>query len=279
MEHQNLPTDRPSESYIPRVQIPPVAWFDGSCPTIVEMSSLWSRFSNPKNLLQSPDFLGDEAKFFFFTTDRWLPLWSSDEPRTFDGANCSFTRDRVIAAANFLFVRQRLSELATNIRAQTTPPSSAMPGIIRSATGHEIGADQSLATLEGQRRSAIDTLEPILTIFMETASAVGDDQGASEEKPAGYLGISLDDATRSMKRAGFARIVLFGRKNREWEIVRCLVKAGETGLTMPQRIAIDPHVTAVSWRQMKKPIKEAIAPLHLTVERGELWRLKDIPDK
>jgi hypothetical protein len=91
-----------------------------------------------------------------------------------------------------------------------------------------------------------------------------------------YLGVTLDDTTKSMKRAGFSQAVLFARMNRRWEIVRQLVEAGDKGLSKVQRKAADPHTSLDSWRQHKEPINNLLAPLQLEIESGELWRLKEL---
>lgn len=266
-----LPKDVPSEYFTARVRLNTAIVRDVGQNLLVEMANLWGLFENLGRPLTRRDFLADDVEYFFYTPDGWIPLWESDEPQRFERAYCSFTRERVIAAANFIYVRDTLKKLAGIVGVNATPSGRTLQEMIGPATAHDIGPDMSVATLDSIRRNAIEELQSAMRMFFASVTA----QELPARQEGGFLGIRLDDATKSMTRAGFAQPVLFARKPRQWGVVVRLVSAGELGMSAAQRQAVDHLTSPVAWRQLKSPINNSIAPLHLEVESGPVWRLKE----
>lgn len=240
------------------------------------MSSLWSRFSNTDKPAQSPVLLSDGATYFFFTPDGWIPLWESDQPQKFQKAIHFYNRDQIIAAANLIYVRDRFCELAGQSKATTSLPVSAFQQIVLAAIGPMILPEMSIEELESRRQTAISRLDPSMTMFLSSAIAESPIERADTHQAANYLGIALDISTRSMRRTGYHSPVLFTGKDKQWEIVCRLVAAGEQGLTADQRKNLDKFTSLEAWRQQKAPVNNSIAPLHLEIEAGPVWRLSDL---
>lgn len=94
---------------------------------------------------------------------------------------------------------------------------------------------------------------------------------------AAFLGLRLDEKTRSLFREGFDLPAVFSGRPEQWPALRKLVLAGEKGLNASQRREIEDK-SADAWRQVKGNLNNSLGPIGICITAGRIWRLENAPE-
>ncbi len=186
------------------------------------------------------------------------------------------------------------SEVLEKIRERL--PFTGGQGRLKPRLNHQPGL-QALTTTDANQGPPIDqddgyvtetwNLGPIFVskeeiekhLLSSTATKLEDDDHSPPPSAAGgYLGLSIDDSTESLRREGFERPLLYSNKSEQWNVIMKLVPAGSNGLSVQDRKRIEGKASG-TWRTLMRDMNRHLSALNVKITNVDrVWRLVDLPE-